>query len=216
VIIATPTPEDRTRKIVVMRLLVAFAIATKLHLRDEPVDDELRELIPASQPFRIVNPNNTPLDIAFWVGDYLQQQYQRHCLNAHQLETMQKLLDSLVDSLGGCERILRTPMPLAYAIHLKQLLLIYCLLLPFQLVQSLHWLTGLVVALISFTLLGIEEIGVEIENPFGYDDNDLPLNRLCASMRHNLEDLMNLTPSIDNINANIQQENAQDFSQNKD
>jgi putative membrane protein len=208
VIIATPTPEDHARKIVVMRLLVAFAIATKLHLRDEPVDDELQKSIPASQPFRIVNPNNPPLDIAFWVGDYLQQQYQHHCLNAHQLETMQKLLDSLVDSLGGCERILRTPMPLAYAIHLKQLLLIYCLLLPFQLVQSLHWFTGLIVALISFTLLGIEEIGVEIENPFGYDANDLPLDRLCASMRHNLEDLMNLTPSITTRNTPEQQEKA--------
>lgn len=195
--IATETPEDKKKKIVFMRLLVAFAIATKLHLRDESIDqEELQDLIPTAQYFQLKNFNNPPLELAFWIGDYLQQQYQRNCINSYQLEAMQKLLDNLVDSLGGCERILRTPMPLAYAIHLKQLLLIYCLLLPFQLVNSLQWLTGLVVGLISFTLLGIEEIGIEIENPFGYDDNDLPLDQICASMRHNLEDLITLNPSV--------------------
>lgn len=195
--IATETPEDKKKKIVFMRLLVAFAIATKLHLRDESIDqEEIQDLIPTAQYFQLKNFNNPPLELAFWIGDYLQQQYQRNCINSYQLEAMQKLLDNLVDTLGGCERILRTPMPLAYAIHLKQLLLIYCLLLPFQLVNSLEWLTGLVVSLISFTLLGIEEIGIEIENPFGYDDNDLPLDQICASMRHNLEDLITLNPSV--------------------
>jgi putative membrane protein len=27
---------------------------------------------------------------------------------------------------------------------------------------------------VSFSLLGIKAIGLEIENPFGYDGNDLP------------------------------------------
>ena len=109
---------------------------------------------------------------------------------------MQKLLDMLVDNLGACERILKTPMPLAYAIHLKQLLLLYCFLLPFQIVANLHWWTGLISALLSFTLLGIEAIGLEIENPFGYDENDLPLDAICKTMRLNIDDLISLTPTV--------------------
>jgi putative membrane protein len=105
---------------------------------------------------------------------------------------MNDLLNSLVEALTGCERILRTPIPLAYAIHLKQLLLIYCLSLPFQLVDDLHWWTAAVVALISFTLLGIEAIGIEIENPFGHDPNDLPLDEICTTMLTHLEDLIPL------------------------
>ena len=101
--------------------------------------------------------------------------------------------------MGGCERILKTPMPLAYAIHLKQLLLIYCLLLPFQMVDKLGFWTGAIVALISFTLFGIEEIGLEIENPFGYDANDLPLDAICNTMKRNIEDLITLTPSSSNL-----------------
>ncbi len=194
--VAELEPEDRVKKISTLRLLVAFAVASKLHLRAEGVNSELKELMPASQYFKLKTMNNPPLEIAFWIGDYLQQQYNRHCLNTYQLTAMQDLLNSMVDTLGGCERILKTPMPLAYAIHLKQLLLIYCLLLPFQLVNNLGWWTGVIVALISFTLFGIEEIGIEIENPFGHDKNDLPLDAICSNMLRNIEDLITLTPSI--------------------
>jgi len=195
--IAEIEPEDRAKKISALRLLVAFAVATKLHLRSEPVNTELEGLMSSSQYFKLKTMNNHPLEVAFWIGDYLQQQSNRQTLNAYQLPTLQGLLNNLVDILGGCERILKTPIPLAYAIHLKQLLLLYCLLLPFQMVEQLGWGTGPMVALVSFTLFGIEEIGIEIENPFGYDANDLPLDAICATMRRNIEDLITLTPGVE-------------------
>lgn len=186
---------DRQEKKTVLRLLVAFAVATKLHLRQEPVNSELEEMLSSSRFFKLKAMLNPPLEVAFWIGDYLQQQYQRDCLDSYQLHGMQELLNEMVNSLGGCERILKTPIPLAYAIHLKQLLLLYCLTLPFQFVDSLSWWTGIVTALISFSLFGIEEIGIEIENPFGRDPNDLPLDVICQTMLRNIEDLMTLTPS---------------------
>ena len=114
----------------------------------------------------------------------------------YQLTAMFKLVDGLVDVLGICERILKTPIPLAYNIHLKQLILLYCLTLPFQLVDQFLWLTPLLVALISFTVFGIEEIGIEIENPFGKDPNDLPLDQICQTMKRNIEDLITLAPCV--------------------
>ena len=140
--------------------------------------------------------NNPPLEIAFWIEDYLHEQYERNCLDVYQLSGMKDLISSMIDVLGGCERILKTPIPLAYAIHLKQLLLLYCLALPFQMMNDLAWGTGPVVALISFTLFGIEEIGIEIENPFEHDTNDLPLDSICATMQRNIGDLISLSPSI--------------------
>jgi putative membrane protein len=194
--IATETPSDHEQKIATLRLLVAFCVATKLHLRQEPINPELKNLLSPSQYTKLQSMHHPALEIAFWIGDYLQQQSDRRYLNNYQLSAMHRLLDGMVDSLGGCERILRTPMPLAYAIHLKQLILLYCLSLPFQMVSSIGWWTGAIVALISFTLFGIEEIGVEIENPFGHDPNDLPLDTICATMLRNIEDLITLTPSV--------------------
>jgi ion channel-forming bestrophin family protein len=108
------------------------------------------------------------------------------------MNQFQNILNGMVDMLGACERILRTPIPLAYAIHLKQLLLIYCVLLPFQIVDELKWLTAPSMMLISFTLFGIEAIGMEIENPFGSDPNDLPLDTICTTIQTNVNDLMTI------------------------
>ena len=188
--------KDKDHKIAALNLLVAFGVATKLHLRGEPVNSDLEALIPANKFTKLKMMNNPPLDISIWIGDYLQEQYQRNCINNYQCANMQELLNILVDNLGTCERILKTPMPLAYAIHLKQLLLLYCFLLPFQIVDDLHWWTGLISALVSFTLLGIEAIGLEIENPFGYDANDLPLDTICKVMKRNIDDLISITPTV--------------------
>jgi putative membrane protein len=185
---------DRQQKVTILRMLVAFAVAVKLHLRGQRPDDELRSLMSNEQFQKLTTMNHPPLEIAFWIGDYLQLQYQRDRLNVYQLAAMQQTLNSLVDVLGGCERILKTPIPLAYAIHLKQLLLIYCITLPFQVVSAVGWWTGPLVALIGFTLFGIEEIGVEIEDPFGCDPNDLPLNEICNTLLRNINDLITLSP----------------------
>lgn len=197
IVVPVNQPQDREGKVEALKLLVAFAIATKHHLRQETLGAEVKKLIAPAKFHKLQTMNHPPLEIAFWIGDYLQQQYSHQQFDSYQLTAMQNLLNSLVDSLGGCERILKTPMPLAYSIHLKQLLLLYCLSLPFQTVGQLGWWTGAVVALISFTLFGIEEIGIEIENPFGHDANDLPLDAICATMLRNIEDLMTHIPEMD-------------------
>jgi putative membrane protein len=194
VAIAEIEPEDREKKISALRLISAFAVATKLQLRVEPVNAEIEELVSQSQYVKLQTMNNPPLEIAVWISDYLQQQTNRKVLDPYYLPNLQNLINNMVEGLIGCQRILKTPIPLAYAIHLKQLLLLYCLFLPFQFVKELKIWTGPIVTLISFTVFGIEAIGIEIENPFGYDANDLPLDTICGSIKRNIEDLISLTP----------------------
>jgi putative membrane protein len=181
-------------KIIQLRLLVAFAIATKLHLRQTPLNSELAAMLGPHKFQRLQSMNHPPLEIAFWLADYFHACTREGRLHPYQLNHMLSSVDEMVIALGGCERILKTPIPLAYSIHLKQLLFLYCLSLPFQIVGSLHWWTALIVGLISFAVFGIEEIGIEIENPFGEDPNDLPLDTICDTMRRNIEDLISLMP----------------------
>jgi ion channel-forming bestrophin family protein len=185
-------PLHRYEKEETLKLLVAFAVTTKLHLRSQPVDDQVEELVTPLQFTKLQTIGNPPLEVVFWISDYLQAKQELGQIGLYQMNELQGLLNSLVDTLGACERILRTPIPLAYAIHLKQLLLIYCLLLPFQVVDEIGWWTAPVVSLISFTLFGIEAIGVEIENPFGTDPNDLPLDTICNTVQKNIDDLVSI------------------------
>ena len=95
--------------------------------------------------------------------------------------------------LGGCERIRKTPLPFAYVVHLRRALVIYCFTLPFALVETFGWVTVLDTLLVAYVFFGIEEIGVEIEGPFGFDDNDLPLEAICETIQHNVYELAGLT-----------------------
>ncbi|PZO39247.1 MAG: hypothetical protein DCF19_14650 [Pseudanabaena frigida] len=202
VIINDLDQEDRAKKQASMRLIPILLVAIKAHLRSESDNRELEELMSISQSssqcLNLKSINNKPLQITKWIADYIQQQYKRgnDYLHYNHVPLLQSNLKSIIDSIGGCERILRTPLPLAYVIHLKQLVLIYCMLLPFQLVKDLGWWTGVFVGLVSFTLLGIEEIGIEIENPFGYDDNDLPLDTICNTVKQDIEELINSNYAI--------------------
>ncbi|MDY6785270.1 MAG: bestrophin family ion channel [Cyanobacteriota bacterium] len=185
-------PEDREEKKAIARLLIAFAIASKHHLRLEPMSREIARFLPPQQFEQFQKMQSPPLQIVFLIRDYLQRKYEENCLNSYQLSALFELLDLIGQHLGACERILRTPVPLAYSIHLKQLLTLYCFTLPFTLVDDLQWWTAAVVSLISFTVFGIEEIGIEIENPFGYDANDLPLDSICSGLERDIEDLLSL------------------------
>lgn len=183
-------PKDKAEKEATLRLVVAFTVAMKLHLRRDPVNHELEPLTSQEQYAKLKTANHPPLEIVFWICDFLQGQYERNNINIFQMTALQELLDDMVDILGGCERILKTPTPLIYTIILKTLLTIYFLLLPLQVVSGLNWWTGPIVAFISFILLGIDEVGAEIEEPFGHDPNDLPLDLICATMNRNVEDLI--------------------------
>jgi ion channel-forming bestrophin family protein len=131
-------------------------------------------------------------------------QRMSECLNrarrAGQIsDIIQVSLDSnvqqLIDFVGGCERIRKTPLPFAYVVHLRRALIIYCFTLPFALVESFGWFTILDVLFVAYTFFGIEEIGVEIEGPFGNDENDLPMQGICETIYHNVYALAGISQS---------------------
>ncbi|KAJ3292184.1 hypothetical protein HDU79_001692 [Rhizoclosmatium sp. JEL0117] len=124
-----------------------------------------------------------PIEIVFRL-----QKYVRECKDTDQIDANIQLvlagnLNALSDSISVFERIRGTPIPIAYELHLKQTLIIYLLSLPFQIVTILKWYTIPATIVASFTMYGIEAIGGEIQNPFGYDPNDLPQDEFCDAIR---------------------------------
>ena len=75
-----------------------------------------------------------------------------------------------------------TPIPFAYAHHIKAFLALFVFSAPFALADTMGVMTPVAAFFIAYGMFGIEEIGVEIEDPFGYDPNDLPLDRIGATI----------------------------------
>ncbi|KAL2917811.1 hypothetical protein HK105_202684 [Polyrhizophydium stewartii] len=190
------TTETFERKHGAVNLLLAFAVATKHHLRNERGIhyDDLRHLLVhvpeyargATHPWV----ENLPLEIIRKITQFVQLAKRSDWADVPTTNAMQTAITGLVDCLSNLERIGSSPIPLAYSIHLKQTLNLYLLSLPFQLVSSMGWTTIPVVFVASFTLLGIESIGTEIENPFGYDPNDIKLDRLCRLLGADLREVV--------------------------
>ncbi|MEN9207715.1 MAG: bestrophin family ion channel [Gloeomargarita sp. GMQP_bins_120] len=188
-------PRDRQAKEEAVRWVIAYAITLKNHLRGRSSLEELQGLLSRDRLFQLAQAEHRPLTIAFWLADYLRWQSQQQRLTSYQFIGLERRLSELVDALGICERIRRTPQPLAYSVHLRHILILYCLSFPFRLVSQLGWGVIPATAIAAFVVLGIEEIALEIENPFGDDPNDLPLEQLCQVIQRDLEALLQLASS---------------------
>ncbi|MEC8400614.1 MAG: bestrophin family ion channel, partial [Bacteroidota bacterium] len=57
-------------------------------------------------------------------------------------------------------------------------------------VTTFGWWAVPVVMLVFYILVSVELIAEEIEDPFGVDENDLPLDGLCETIRTNTEEIL--------------------------
>ena len=180
-IISVNSLEEQKEKIYYIQLVPVMMSSIRTHLRNESLDRRGRLILQPEHLEELATVQHQPLRIINWFASYFYRNYQAGKISDKIFTEFSSILDTIVQALGSCERILNTPMPKAYNIHLKHLLLIYCIGLPIQLVSQLNWWVIPLVGITSFALLGIEAIGLEIEDPFGYDPNDLPLDSYLRS-----------------------------------
>ena len=84
--------------------------------------------------------------------------------------------------LTGCDRIATTPLPFAYSVLLNRTVYFFCFMLPFSLGSTLGLATPLLVGILAYTFLGLDALSSEIEEPFGTQSNDLPLDAMVRSI----------------------------------
>ena len=95
---------------------------------------------------------------------------------------MDKAIDDLDSVLGCCQRLLTSPIPPTYSRHLSRIMVMYLCLLPFAFVAggTPSFGTAVASALVSYVIIGIDEIGMEMENPFPL----LPLQQLASNLQN--------------------------------
>ncbi|KAL4816866.1 Bestrophin, RFP-TM, chloride channel-domain-containing protein [Aspergillus spinulosporus] len=128
-----------------------------------------------------------PFQLTFFVDGFIKRGVERGWFNAPGASQMQAQLNSLMDAFGKMETIKLTPIPVAHLIHQKQVLALYGCVLPFAMVDDMGWWTIPIVSLVIFTLYGIEGIGSQLEDPFGYDRNDIKMDALVGDARMEIE-----------------------------
>ena len=174
--------------------LIAFAVTMRNGLRARPAADALAGLLPAEVLARIPAARSAPNLVLLWLGGWLRKRREAGMLEPVLAQQMETSLDELGAALGGCERIANTPLPFTYSVILHRSSYLYCMLLPFGLVDSIGWMTPLVVAFVSYTFFALEALSDEIEEPFGIMANDLALDAIVANIDANLREMLGEVP----------------------
>jgi putative membrane protein len=156
-------PRDSARRGDYAALLARFPAALAAHLRRP------RDFSGPHEPNEVVRALSRELH-----ADIAAGRLPREAIIA-----LTPLVSALDDVCGACERIRNTPIPFSYSSYVKQFVVLYALIMPFALVREFGYGTVIASMFSFFATMGLELLATEIEEPFGTDRNDLPLDEIA-------------------------------------
>ena len=133
--------------------------------------------------------DNSPVQVMKLIYIKLRELEKQGELSQGDLIQIDINLNGLIASLGGCQRIKNTPIPYSYSIFIKKFIFIYVITLPIVFFHFDYWAV-LITTFVFYALVSMEVLAEEIEDPFGTDANDLPLDQICETIN---QDLKNIT-----------------------
>lgn len=180
-----PASETSAREY--FRLMIPnYAFSLKNHLRSTYKAEEM-ETVPGFTPDTA---KHVPNQIAAHIFAKIHTLYRQQLITGDQLITINPELQSFTDICGACERIKNTPIPFSYSIFIKKFIFFYVMTLPLGYVFTLGYLIIPVVVFIFYVLASLELIAEEIEDPFGFDANDLPTDTISVNIRKHVAEIL--------------------------
>lgn len=182
-------PEEKDRG-ELKNLIVNYVFAAKNHLRGQYKQDEFisTENVKLAD---FADASHKPNIIAKALYAKVYSLHQDKTISPEHLWILNSELGSFTDNVGGCERIKNTPIPYSYNIFLKKMIFLYIISLPIFFASEFAYTTVPITIIVLYVFASIELIAEEIEDPFGEDDNDLPLDDICERIKNNLNDILN-------------------------
>lgn len=156
-----------------------YAAALNLHLKNIPIQLHPKEIGPLDVDYT----KHTPNQIALLLFQKINELYKQGTITGEQLRILAENCQALTNICGACERIKNTPIPYSYSIFTKKFIFFFVMTLPFGYVSSLGYFVVPLVVFIFYVLASLELISEEIEDPFGFDANDLPTERIANQIR---------------------------------
>jgi len=169
------------------QLIISFAYALKHHLRNtKPV-----EPLPGVDNVSALQSKNLPLHVSKLIYDAVGSWRQSGKINEMTLLILDQHTRALMDICGSCERIKNSPLSISYRAFMRQGIGLNLLVWPWYLTHEFPLVLSLPPILIgAYFLIGIELIAEDVEEPFGKDGDDLPLDDLCQGIKESVGSLV--------------------------
>jgi ion channel-forming bestrophin family protein len=188
-------PDDPAWRDRFVRWSAAYSHACRQSLRGERNSSELEGLLGATDAKALTSAEHMPSYVARRIAELMAAARKDDRLDGFAFLETDRERAQIIDHLGGCERILKTPYPRVHTIKLRRFILLYLLGLPLAIASSSATLMSAVTMLVAYPLLAIDQIGQEIENPFDKARaSHLPLDTICRTIEGNLLALLEAEP----------------------
>ena len=169
-------------------LIGNFPFVLKEHLRGrfKAVEFETNKTITTEDLNKV---NHKPNALIWAIEKEVMQAYKNKNVTNEQLLLLNDELKTMANVCGACERIKNTPIPYSYSMFLKKFIFAYVFTMPLGFVYDFKYWTAPIVVFIFYAFASIELIAEEIEDPFGTDANDLPLDAIALTIRTNVKEI---------------------------
>jgi putative membrane protein len=188
--LAAILPADDPSRLFFRKTIPMYALALKNHLRSEDTRLELFDDLPPGVQQKIDLEKHIPNQIAALMYRETLDLLEEKKITGEQLLFLNLELQSFTDICGACERIKNTPIPYSYIVFIKRFILFYVGTLPFGLVFSVGYWIVPIIGFIFYVLASLELIAEEIEEPFGADENDLPLGKMARGIQLHIHEII--------------------------
>lgn len=131
-----------------------------------------------------------PNQVASLIFKKANMLYKDGKISGEQLLAINTEITDFTNICGACERIKNTPIPLSYSSFLKKFIVIYVATLPIGYVFSLGYFVILAVPFIFYVLASLEVIAEAIEDPFGTDSDDLPIDKIAENIKKHTQEVL--------------------------
>lgn len=186
---ATVGQEDKEEARYFSRSISMYARVLRAHLLSERLRLDLDEL-PHPEIAGWETAAHQPNRVAAIIATRIYRLHATGRIDGHVLQSMVAEIQQFTDICGACERIKNTPIPLSYSIFIKKFIFFYVMTMPLGFVFSLGYYIIPVVIFVFYVLASIEIIAEEIEDPFGTDNNDLPLERIASGIEMHVKEIL--------------------------
>lgn len=125
---------------------------------------------------------NLPLEVLRCLSEWLSVLEDRGTVPGTSMGALMGCIATFEDQQCIVEKVVSVPLPFVLNVHIRHTVWVYLFFLPFQLVEMFGWYSIVGVIFASFIYCGFVAAGEELEQPFGYDANDLDLDLFCKEI----------------------------------
>ncbi len=176
-----------------MKLVTLFPFTVRNLLRGQLIPEEAEKILGQEDLLSLKQFPHPPSFVLMKLAKLLMKAKENGVIDDFAFLNLDQERARLMDHLGACERILKTPLPLIYSIEIRRSIALFLFILPLALLHRLEndWQTAFLTMMVAYVLFTLEIIGIQLQNPFAAEHlSALPLDDICKNIERQLTGAM--------------------------